>query len=140
MRNQLVIELVHGPEIEISADLLEAAYRASALGAVAVVLPLALRRQVDRLLDPVVARVGPTPGGIRYVEAADEAAIHMAVSTSRCAVPATAAFRTRCESLGVPVLEVDHLVARFRLPDARTDRQPLTSAPLFRSVQVSPVS
>ncbi len=114
MRSRTVIELANATEAGLPIDLLEAAYRASASGMVVLVLPFSLRRLVDRLLDPIVESVGPTTGGVRYVDSSDEPAVRAVLASATYAVAATSEFRLRCQTSKVPVVGAEAAIARLR--------------------------
>lgn len=68
MAYDLLVEITPDQTSDLQARLLAAAYRASGSREVAVVLRGVARDAADRLLDPVVRKVGTGVAGVRYLE------------------------------------------------------------------------
>jgi hypothetical protein len=102
MITRIIVEVEPNSFGGLPSRLITAAYQASCLGPVTLVLRGASPRAVDRVLDPVVVNGRRDVAGVRYVDASDRNGVVAAAQTAQIAVGRTAEFRAVVESLGVP--------------------------------------
>jgi hypothetical protein len=101
-----ILEIGRRPNGEIPASLISAAYRASRETPVMLVLDSVSPREVDQLLDPVVARNGREHRGVVYASMRDEnAVLDVAAGASRV-FAASAGFRAKLASHGIAFRDV----------------------------------
>jgi hypothetical protein len=96
-----VVEIVPTPTGELPAMLVATVYRASRWTPIMLVLRSTTRREVDRLLDPVVRREGVDVKGLLYTDAEDEHAVIAVARGASVVVACTDAFQTALTACGV---------------------------------------
>lgn len=100
-----ILEIQRKPDGEIPAALISAAYRASQFRPVMLVLGAVSPGEVDRVLDPVVARNGRHHRGVVYVNTSDATVLNAAAGNSL--VFATSdEFRSKLASHGIAFRDV----------------------------------
>src|SRR5688572_9229520 len=90
---------------EMPASLISAAYRASRSTPVMLVLDSVSPGEVDRVLDPVVARTGRQHRGVIYASSEDTTVLNVAAAASRV-FAASESFRAKLTSRGISFLDV----------------------------------
>jgi hypothetical protein len=104
MLTRIIVEVEPNSLGGLPSRLIIAAYHASCLGPVTLVLRGASSGAVDRVLDPVVVYGRRDVPGVRYVDASDRAGVIAAAQTAQIAVGRTAEFRAIVGGLGVPCI------------------------------------
>ncbi len=86
--------------------LLSAAYRASRQKPVMLVLNAVSAREVDAVLDPLVANTYREHRGVMYVEASDDKAVLTCAASATRVFAGSARFRAKLRSWGIPFEDV----------------------------------
>jgi hypothetical protein len=97
-----VIEIAPMPTGELPRTLMAAAYRASRRAAIMLVLRSTTRREVDRILDPVVRGEGINMKGLIYTDAEDERTVLEAARRASVVVASTEDFQRSLTATGIP--------------------------------------
>jgi hypothetical protein len=113
-----LVEIVADRDVDTRTRLLDAAYRASRNGTVFLLVGGGDRAAVDRILDPVVRRLGVDVYGVRYLAVEEEAAVDEVLGVASTIVAASPGLRERLESRGFrPISEEEAIRAWSVEPD-----------------------
>jgi hypothetical protein len=91
---------------DMPASLISAAYRASRSTPVMLVLDSVSPRDVDRVLDPIVARVGYDHRGVIYASMRDESTVLSMAESAGAVYAASEGFRSKLEARGIGFKDV----------------------------------
>jgi hypothetical protein len=101
-----LLEIGRKPSGEIPASLIRAAYRASHSRPVMLVLDSVSPREVDLLLDPVVARSGRNHRGVMYASLRNEGEVLNVAAAASRVFAASQTFRAKLASRGIKFSDV----------------------------------
>ena len=114
MQIAAVLEIVPESTGALPAGLLDAAYRASGVGYVMLVLRGVSPQAVDRVLDPLVsASRSWRLNGVVYVDARDERFVCSAARRARIVMASTDDLRTAFEERGIPHVDARRAIERL---------------------------
>lgn len=101
-----LLEIARDPSGRIPGALISAAYRASRLKSVMLVLDAVSPIEVDAVLDPMVAGSYREHVGVIYAQATDEHAVLAGAATATRVFAASPDFRAKLLSWGIPFEDV----------------------------------
>lgn len=116
-----LLEIGRKADGEIPGSLISAAYRASRSSRVMLVLHSVSPKEVDQLLDPVVARAGREHRGVVYASLSDESAVLDTAASADRVFASSQAFRAKLTSRGIAFKDVAE--AEFDLQSAERSEQ-----------------
>lgn len=101
LRPSTLVEIAHGADGQVPVSLISAAYQASRAAYVMLVLNSVTPREVDDVLDSVVARCGHTYRGLVYARLQDESTVLPVAASADRVFAASDAFRASLASCGI---------------------------------------
>jgi hypothetical protein len=102
-----LVEIGRGPDGQVPASLLSAAYQASSASHVMLVLNSVSPTEIDSVLDPVVAKHGHMHRGLVYATLQDEAAVLSVAARAVRVFAATDDFRAKLASEGIQFQDLE---------------------------------
>ena len=106
MQVATLLEIERQADGAIPASLITAAYRASRLTPVMLVLDSVSTVEVDRLLDPVVEGAGRHHRGVVYARLADDAIVLESAAAASSVFASSEGFRAKLASRGIDFRDV----------------------------------